>query len=219
MIAVIDYGMGNLRSVEKALEIAGARVRVVSDSSGIERCDKLVFPGVGSFGDAIKELKNRRLIGPIKSAIESGKPFLGLCLGLQLLFEKSEEAPGVKGLGILSGEVKRFRKGALKVPHMGWNNIVVSRSSLVVGKRILNGVPSGSYMYFVHSYYVKPEDKAAVLATTDYGIEFVSAVAMGNVYGLQFHPEKSQAVGLEILRNFVKLKVKYQKPKTNIKSI
>ena len=207
MIAVIDYGMGNLRSVEKALEAAGGKVRVVSGRSGIEGCGKLVFPGVGSFGDAIKELKSRRLIEPIKEAIKSGKPFLGLCLGLQLLFEKSEEAPGVKGLGVLAGEVKRFRPGALKVPHMGWNNIAYSVERIADSKKILAGVPDGSYMYFVHSYYVKPEDKGSVLTTTDYGIKFVSGVAADNVYGLQFHPEKSQAVGLKILKNFVRLRI------------
>ncbi|MCX5680145.1 MAG: imidazole glycerol phosphate synthase subunit HisH [Candidatus Omnitrophica bacterium] len=204
-IAVIDYGMGNLRSVEKALELVGARTMVTSKARDIERCSKLVFPGVGSFGDAMKELKSRRFIGPIKAAIESGKPFLGLCLGLQLLFEKSEEAPGVKGLGILAGEVKRFRPGALKVPHMGWNNIAYSVEHIAYSKKILKDVPNDSYMYFVHSYYVKPKDKGVVLTTTDYGIKFVSAVATDNVYGLQFHPEKSQAVGLKILKNFVRL--------------
>jgi len=202
-IAVIDYGMGNLRSVEKALDLAGADTVVTSKSSRIEKCGKLVFPGVGSFGDAMKELKARRLIEPIKAAIISGKPFLGLCLGLQLLFEKSEEAPGVKGLGILAGEVKRFRSKTLKVPHMGWNEIEIrSRNS---GAGILKNIPNNSYMYFVHSYYVKPEDKSMILTTTDYGIKFVSAVAADNVYGLQFHPEKSQAVGLKILKNFVRL--------------
>jgi glutamine amidotransferase len=203
MIAVIDYGMGNLRSVEKALEVAGGKIRVVSDRKGIEGCDKLVFPGVGSFGDAMKELKARRLIDPIKDAIKSGKPFLGLCLGLQLLFKKSEEAPGVRGLGILEGEVKRFRPGALKVPHMGWNNIEIRGQ--MPENRILDKISNNSYMYFVHSYYVKPEDKGVVLTTTDYGIKFVSAVARNNIYGLQFHPEKSQVVGLKILKNFVRL--------------
>jgi len=203
MIAVIDYGMGNLRSVEKALEVAGGKILVVSDRKGIEGCDKLVFPGVGSFGDAMKELKARRLIDPIKDAIKSGKPFLGLCLGLQLLFKKSEEAPGVRGLGILGGEVKRFRPGALKVPHMGWNNIEIRGQ--MPENRILDKIPNNSYMYFVHSYYVKPEDKGVVLTTTDYGIKFVSAVARNNIYGLQFHPEKSQVVGLKILKNFVRL--------------
>jgi len=202
MIAVIDYGMGNLRSVEKALEVVGQKAVVTSKIRDIERCDKLVFPGVGSFGEAMKELKARRLIEPIKAAIESGKPFLGLCLGLQLLFEMSEEAPGVKGLGVLAGEVKRFRAGTLKVPHMGWNNIEFrSRKSKV---RILDKIPNNSYMYFVHSYYVKPEDEGMVLTTTDYGIKFTSGIVMDNVYGLQFHPEKSQAVGLKILKNFAR---------------
>ena len=203
MIAVIDYGMGNLRSVEKALEVAGGKILVVSDRKGIEGCDKLVFPGVGSFGDAMEELKARRLIDPIKDAIKSGKPFLGLCLGLQLLFKKSEEAPGVRGLGILEGEVKRFRPGALKVPHMGWNNIEIRGQ--MPENRILDKISNNSYMYFVHSYYVKPEDKGVVLTTTDYGIKFVSAVARNNIYGLQFHPEKSQVVGLKMLKNFVRL--------------
>ena len=203
-IAVIDYGMGNLRSVEKALEVAGADSIVTSKPAEIEKCGKLVLPGVGSFGGAMKELKSRRLIGPIKDAIKSGKPFLGLCLGLQLLFEKSEEAPGVKGLGILAGEVKRFRPGELKVPHMGWNNIEIMGQRSDV--RILNKIPDNSYMYFVHSYYVKPKDKSVVLTTTDYGIKFVSSVAMDSIYGLQFHPEKSQAMGLRILKNFVHLR-------------
>ena len=208
MIAVIDYGMGNLRSVQKALEEVGARTKVTSDASDIRRCGKVVFPGVGSFGDAMKELKRRGLIEPIKSAIADGKPFLGLCLGLQLLFEKSEEAPGVKGLSILKGEVKRFRfpKGGLKVPHMGWNEINVKCQMSNAKNRIFKGVPDGSYFYFVHSYYVKPEDKKVVLATTDYGIDFASGVASRNVYGLQFHPEKSQALGLKILKNFVRLR-------------
>jgi glutamine amidotransferase len=152
----------------------------------------------------MKELKRRKLIAPIKDAIADGKPFLGLCLGLQLLFDKSEEAPGIKGLGVLRGEVKKFRLKGLKVPHMGWNNIVGSRES-GVGRKILKGVPRGSYMYFVHSYYVKPKDKRNILTTTDYGIKFVSGVCRDNVYGLQFHPEKSQRLGLAILKNFVRL--------------
>lgn len=205
-IAIIDYGMGNLRSVEKALEISGAETIVTSRVWDIEKSSKIVLPGVGSFGDAMKELKARRLIEPIKDAIKSGKPFLGLCLGLQLLFEKSEEARGVRGLGILEGEVKRFRSRTLKVPHMGWNNIAYSVECMAYSKKIFKGVPDNSYMYFVHSYYVKPKDPGVVLTTTDYGIKFVSAVAMGNVYGLQFHPEKSQAIGLKILKNFVRLK-------------
>ena len=202
MIAVIDYGMGNLRSVQKALEVSGAKTKVTSSAKDLEKCDKLVFPGVGAFGAAMKELKRLKLVDPIRDAIGEGKPFLGLCLGLQLLFERSEEAPGIKGLGILKGEVRRFKVKGLKVPHMGWNSI--NQKSKTKNK-ILDGVPNGSYMYFVHSYYVKPKDKGVILTTTDYGAEFVSGVCMNNVYGLQFHPEKSQEMGLEILKNFVNL--------------
>ena len=207
MIAVIDYGMGNLRSVEKALEVSGARTIVTSNARGIAGCDKIVFPGVGAFGDAMRELKGRRLIDPLKEAIFIGKPFLGLCLGLQLLFEKSEEAPGVKGLGVLKGYVRKFRftRRALKVPHMGWNEIAKIEKRKEKSAKLLDGVPSGSYMYFVHSYYVVPKDKGIILTTTDYGVEFVSGIAKDNIYGLQFHPEKSQAMGLKILENFVRL--------------
>lgn len=208
MIAVIDYGMGNLRSVQKALEMAGAKTLITSKSSGLAKCDKIVLPGVGAFGDAMKELKSRGLAGPIKDSIEEGKLFLGLCLGMQLLFDKSDEAPGVKGLSVLNGDVKRFKfkKPGLKVPHMGWNKIVHSPWPMVHGKNILAGVPDGSYLYFVHSYYVRPKEKGVALTTTDYGISFVSGVCRDNVYGFQFHPEKSQGLGLKILENFVRLK-------------
>jgi glutamine amidotransferase len=206
LIAVIDYGMGNLRSVEKALEISGARTRVTDRPSDLERAEKIVFPGVGAFGEAMRELKRLRLIGPIRNAIARGKPFLGLCLGLQLLFEKSEEAPGVRGLCVLRGGVKRFRSQFLKIPHMGWNDIA-SRRPTAAGRKILKGLPDGSYMYFVHSYYVVPKDKSVILTTTDYGMEFVSGIARDNVYGFQFHPEKSQGLGLKILKNFVRLPV------------
>lgn len=208
MIAVIDYGMGNLRSVEKALQVAGGRTVVTSRPKDIEKCAKIVFPGVGAFGPSMKELKALGLIAPIKDAIAAGKPFMGLCLGLQLLFEKSAEAPGVKGLAILKGDVRRFsfsRSSSLKVPHMGWNNIAYSGTGIAYSEKILRGVPENSYMYFVHSYYVVPEDKDAVLTTTDYGMNFVSGVRKDNVYAFQFHPEKSQGVGLKILKNFVKL--------------
>jgi len=208
MITVIDYGMGNLRSVQKALERAGAKAKVTSDPGDIEKADKIVFPGVGSFGDAMKELKLRKLERPLKDAISSGKCFLGLCLGLQLLFEKSEEAPGVKGLGILKGEVKRFKFSgrALKVPHMGWNTITKNEKRKTKSYNILKNVPNGSYMYFVHSYYVKPKDGSAVLTTTDYGMKFVSGICKNNICGFQFHPEKSQDNGIRILENFVRLK-------------
>lgn len=206
MIAVIDYGMGNLRSVQKALELVGAKARVTSKPEDLKKCEKLVFPGVGAFGEAMRELKRLKLADPIKDAISEGRPFLGLCLGLQLLFEYSDEAPGVKGLGILKGDVKRFRVKNLKVPHMGWNSIKVARSQSHKATSIFKGVPENSYMYFVHSYYVKPKDKKITLTTTDYGIKFVSGICKDNIYGLQFHPEKSQELGLKILENFVKLK-------------
>ena len=200
MIAVIDYKMGNLRSVEKALQVVGGRTKVTSAPRDIARADKIVFPGVGSFGEAMAELKRLRLVRPLKEAIAAGKPFLGLCLGLQLLFEKSEESPGVKGLGVLAGDVRRFRfpTTRLKVPHMGWNTIKT-------GAGVLKGIPQSPYMYFVHSYFVKPKEKNVILTTTDYGMRFVSGVCKDNVIGLQFHPEKSQALGLRILKNFVEL--------------
>ncbi len=224
MVVIIDYGMGNLRSVCKALETAGERAKISSKPEDIIKAEKIVLPGVGSFGEAMRELKRRRLVGPMKDAIAAGRYFLGLCLGLQLLFEKSQEAPGVKGLGVLRGEVKRFRvsgigyresKEVLKVPHMGWNQITRStpvRRSLGEGgihdprsTKILKGVPDGSYMYFVHSYYAVPKDKGDILTTTDYGINFASSVSRDNVYAFQFHPEKSQGLGLKILKNFVRL--------------
>ncbi len=207
MIAVIDYGMGNLRSVQKALELVGAKTKVTADPEDLKKCGKLVFPGVGAFGSAMKELKKLKLVGPIKEAIAEGKPFLGLCLGLQLLFDKSEEDPGVKGLSILKGESKRFKckAQALKVPHMGWNCVKKNSKFEIRNSKLLDGVPNNAYMYFVHSYYVKPKDKGVILTTTDYGIDFVSGVCKDNVYGFQFHPEKSQEVGLKILKNFVRL--------------
>lgn len=204
MIAVIDYGMGNLRSVHKALEVVGGDAKITAKPKDLKNAAKLVFPGVGAFGEAVKELKRRDLVQPIKDAIKEGKHFLGLCLGLQLLFENSDEAAGVKGLSILRGDVKRFNfnKQALKVPHIGWNDIKVKDKR----SKILKGIPNGSYMYFVHSYFVLPKDRDTILTITKYGIEFVSGIQKDNIYGLQFHPEKSQDLGLKILRNFVRLK-------------
>ena len=205
MIAVVDYGTGNLRSVQKALEAVGAKAKITASARDLEICDKIVFPGVGAFGSAMKELKRRNLVGPIRDAISAGKPFLGLCLGLQLLFEKSEEAPGVRGLCVLKGEVKRFRrsKESLKIPHMGWNTIARNTKYEIRTTKVLKNIPSGSFMYFVHSYYVRPKDKQITLTTTNYGIDFVSGIRKDSVYGFQFHPEKSQELGLRILKNFV----------------
>lgn len=192
MIAIIDYQMGNLRSVEKAFLKVGARVIVTSSKSRIIKAKKVVLPGVGAFGDGMKELRKFGLVKIVKEAITDGKPFFGICLGMQLLFEKSEEAKGISGLGVLKGAVKKFRlKQPLKVPHMGWNQ--------------LKGVSGKPYVYFVHSYYCDPKDKSIITAKTDYGIEFASMVNKDNIYGCQFHPEKSQDVGLRILEKFVKI--------------
>lgn len=200
-ITVLDYGMGNLRSVSKALEAEGASVIVSDRARDILKADKLVFPGVGAFRDAMSELKARRLIDPMMEFIEGGKPFLGLCLGLQLLFDRSEEAASCRGLGIVKGKVLRFKSKKLKIPHMGWNQLSGIKKSCPLFK----GIPDGSYVYFVHSYYALPEDKSSVSAYTDYGVKFAAAIWSDNVYATQFHPEKSQALGLKIMRNFVKI--------------
>lgn len=202
MIAVIDYGMGNLRSVTKALEKLGAEVKVTSDPEDIRSADKIVLPGVGAFGDAICELRKRNLIKPIKEAIEKGKPFLGICLGLQLLFKSSEENPGVPGLGIFPGTVVRFPSSAdLKVPHMGWNEVALSKDRA----GLIEGVKDLGYFYFVHSYYAKPEDTSLIQGSSDYGVRFPAILGKRNIWATQFHPEKSQEEGLKILQNFVKL--------------
>ncbi|MFA5339625.1 MAG: imidazole glycerol phosphate synthase subunit HisH [Candidatus Omnitrophota bacterium] len=200
MIVVVDYGMGNLRSVSKALEKAGARVKVSNKPRDILRADKVIVPGVGAFKDAMAELKSRRLIEPIKEFTGRGKPFLGLCLGLQLIFSKSEEGGISKGLDLLKGKVVKFRSKRLKIPHMGWNQLTIKGNC-----PLLKGVPEGSYFYFVHSYYAVPADKGCVAAWTGYGVKFPSVVCSDNIYATQFHPEKSQELGLKILRNFVKL--------------
>lgn len=201
MLVIVDYGMGNLRSVEKAFEAAGARPVVSSDPRRVEKASKLVLPGVGAFTQAMDELKKRKLVGRLKEKIESGTPYLGLCLGLQLLFSHSEEGRRVKGLGVIEGPVKRFSH-RLKVPHMGWNTFVARQKNCP----LLQGISKDAYFYFVHSYYGVPDDPSWTLASTDYGTEFCSAVWKGNVYATQFHPEKSQAQGLRMIRNFARLK-------------
>lgn len=199
MIAIIDYGMGNLRSVAKAFEKVGTKAIVTDDPEIISKADKLVVPGVGAFKDAMRELRARRLINPIKEFIKKGKPFLGLCLGLQLLFSESEEGGKNKGLDIIQGRVLKFSPKGLKVPHMGWNQIEIQNSC-----PLLKGIPDETYVYFVHSYYAKPQDSSVVVAWTDYGVKFPSVIWLKNIYAAQFHPEKSQSLGLKILRNFVK---------------
>jgi glutamine amidotransferase len=195
-IVIVDYGMGNLRSVEKAFTRLGCAAQVTSDPEAVNGAKKIVLPGVGAFGDAMRELRTRGLIEPLLAAIAEGRPFLGICLGLQVLFEESEEAPRVAGLGVLSGTVKRFQTN-LKVPHMGWNTLRIVRRP-----PILEGITDGAYVYFVHSYYVEPLDDAVAATITDYGIPFTSMIWRGNLFATQFHPEKSQAVGLQILRQF-----------------
>jgi glutamine amidotransferase len=199
MIAIIDYGMGNLRSVQRAFEYMGAEVTVTAHRETIESASAVVLPGVGAFGKAMSNLERAGLTDVIRQVIAQGCPFLGICLGLQLLFEDSDEMGRHKGLGVFGGKVKRFEVD-LKVPQIGWNQIHIQRTS-----PLLEGVADGSYAYFVHSYYVAPTDPEIVLATTDYEIDYVSIIGQDNVFGIQFHPEKSQAVGLRILRNFTAL--------------
>lgn len=198
MIAIIDYGMGNLFSVEKAFAHIGAAAVVTRDAAAIAAADSVVLPGVGAFGDCMKNLEASGLIPAIRAAASSGKPFLGICLGLQVLFEASEEAPGVKGLGILRGTVKKIVAPKKKVPHMGWNDLRLGSYS-----PLFAGLAARPYVYFVHSYHAVPEDAALVTAHTDYGGEVTAAVGQENVQAMQFHPEKSGAVGLAILKNFV----------------
>ncbi len=199
MIAIIDYGAGNLQSVKNALDYLKVKSIITSNANDIIKAKKVIFPGVGSFGDGIRALNETDLIDPIMKVIEDNKPFLGICLGMQVLFEKSEESPGVEGLGIFEGTVKKF-KGDLKIPQIGWNQIKIQKES-----RLLEGVKDKSFFYFVHSYYADPEDKEIALAATDYGREFVSAVEKDNIFALQFHPERSGEIGLKILENFCKL--------------
>ncbi len=199
MIAIVDYGMGNLRSVQKAFEKVGAEARVIPSPDQLVGARGIVLPGVGAFGQAMGNLRAAGWIAPLRQACQAGIPFIGICLGMQLLFDSSEELGQHAGLGILPGEVKRFN-GNLKVPQMGWNQIHVKHIN-----PLLRDVPDGSYAFFVHSYYCAPQDASIVLATTEYGIEFASMVAHGNILGAQFHPEKSQSVGLRMLENFASM--------------
>jgi glutamine amidotransferase len=201
MIALIDYGSGNLRSAEKALARVGGDVRIVNSPSDVLAAEAVVLPGVGAFGDCVRNLAALGLDKAIRDFIATKRPFLGICVGLQMLFEDGAESPDVKGLSILAGHVPRFPVNGLKVPHMGWNQLRIRQPSCP----LLAGVADGSFVYFVHSYYGAPADAAAIAAMTDYGIEFASVIWRDNVFATQFHPEKSQAVGLKMLENFVEL--------------
>lgn len=202
MIAIIDYGMGNIHSVNKAIQLHGAKTIVTNNAKDISSADKAILPGVGAFDDAMKELKKQGLIPVIKDFIKSKRPFLGICLGLQLFFDSSKEAREFKGLSVFAGTVEKFKEAkGQKVPHMGWNQLKIAAKDCL----LLQGIPDGSFVYFCHSYYPKPKVKSIVAATADYGQEFASVVWKDNVYGVQFHPEKSQEVGLKMLENFVKL--------------
>jgi len=199
VIAIIDYGMGNLRSALRGIEQVGGAARIIQSPRELIGARAIVLPGDGAFGQAMANLRAAGWVEPLKQACADGVPFLGICVGMQLLFETSEEMGRHAGLGILAGEVKRFPSG-LQVPQMGWNQLHLQQSN-----PLLQNVPNDGYAYFVHSYYCAPRDSSITLATTDYGIDFASIVGRGNLWGTQFHPEKSQAVGLKILENFVKM--------------
>lgn len=206
MLAIIDYGGSNLRSVQKAFEKVGAEAVITDDPAVIDTAPAVAFPGQGAFGDAMENLRQHGLLEPIYLAVRSGKPFFGICVGMQVLFEIGEEMGLHQGLGIFPGRVPRFPDGMVtpdgpcKIPHIGWNQIHIRQQN-----PLLAGIEEGSFVYFDHSFYVNPTDPSIIVATTDYGIDFASIVARDNVYAIQFHPEKSQAIGLRMLRNFVEL--------------
>ncbi len=201
MVAIIDYDAGNIRSVEKAVRYLGKEAVVTSDPEKILAADRVILPGVGAFGDAMKRLHAMGLVEVIRQVAERGTPFLGICLGLQLLFEKSEESPGVAGLGLLRGEILRLPElPGLKVPHIGWNSLKYPNPG-----RLFRGIPEDSYVYFVHSYYLKAQDEGIVTATTEYGTLVHASVESGNLFACQFHPEKSSETGLTILENFLSI--------------
>lgn len=235
VIGLIDYGMGNLRSVSKALEKIGASVQLVDRPGQVQKVDAIVLPGVGAFHVALKNLKKRRLFDPIGNWVVQGKPFLGICLGYQLLFEKSEEGNekderAENGFGIFKGKVKRFlKKKGIKVPHIGWNQVKIVKSpsskgwglgfkirdsALSVqslGAKVFSGIPNASYFYFVHSYFPVPKQEEIILTTTDYGAPFTSSISKGSLFACQFHPEKSSAGGLQLLKNYYRWVLERQK--------
>lgn len=201
MIAIIDYDAGNLKSVEKALLQLGEDVVITRDKQQLLKADKIILPGVGHFANAMSKLHQYQLVDVVKEIIAKKTPFLGICLGLQLLFERSEEGGGVEGLSILEGEILRIPENpGIKIPHMGWNSLTIKE-----GAKLFQGIPQGSYVYFVHSYYLKAKHRSEVAATTDYSTLIDASVEKDNVFGCQFHPEKSGEVGFKILKNFASL--------------
>lgn len=201
MIAIIDYDAGNIKSVEKAIQSLGEEVIVTRDADVLLQAEKVILPGVGAFGDAMDKIRSYGLEDVIHQIVEKGTPFLGICLGLQLMFEESDETPGVKGLGLLSGKILRIPDAEdLKIPHMGWNSLHFEKET-----KLFAGIKEGAYVYFVHSFYLKAEDESIVAASTEYGTHIHAAVEKDNVFACQFHPEKSSEVGLAILKNFISL--------------
>lgn len=199
MIAIIDYDAGNIKSVEKALMFLGEKVVITRDKDVIMRADGVILPGVGAFGDAMEKLHSYELVNVIHQYVATGKPFLGICLGLQLLFESSEESPGIEGLRLLKGKIIKIpTESGVKVPHIGWNDLVYPNAGT-----LFEGIPEHSYVYFVHSYYLQADDEGIVKATTEYGTHIHASVEKDNVFGCQFHPEKSSETGMQILRNFI----------------
>ncbi|GAB6136831.1 imidazole glycerol phosphate synthase subunit HisH [Halanaerobaculum tunisiense] len=198
MIKIIDYGMGNLKNVAKGFAQVGYEAEITRDPQEILSAEGVVLPGVGAFGDAMDNLQKLKLVEPLQEVVKQGTPLLGICLGLQLLFTTSEEFGSTKGLDIISGQVKKFPADlGLKIPHIGWNQLELNQET-----KLYNKLDDGIFQYFVHSYYVKPEDEEVIATTTDYGMEFVSSIAQDNIYAVQFHPEKSSQDGLQILKNF-----------------
>ena len=201
MIAIIDYDAGNIKSVEKALQYLGEEVIITREAEVILNADGVILPGVGAFGDAMDKLNRYGLTEVIHQYVETGKPFLGICLGLQLLFEESEESPGVRGLHLLDGKIVRIpAENGLKVPHIGWNDLSFPREG-----KLFRGLKEHSYVYFVHSFYLQAEEEQVVTATAEYGVNIHASVEKGNVFACQFHPEKSSEVGMQFLRNFIEL--------------
>lgn len=201
MIAILDYDAGNIKSVEKAMLLLGQDVTVTRERERILKADKVILPGVGAFGDAMGKIRQYGLYEVIHEVVEQGTPFLGICLGLQLLFERSEESPGVEGLGILKGESLRLPDTpGLKIPHMGWNSLEFRNNG-----RLFEGLPQESYVYFVHSYYLKAADEGIVTAAAEYGTQIHASVEQNNIFACQFHPEKSSDVGIRILKNFISI--------------